>query len=321
MPRQRRPLIHRGDIWDADIPGVGVHPVIVVTLDTAIPVLSSVVCVLVTSTFYEHVAEIEVGNEEGLDHDSAANCDIVFTLPNTVLSRRRGHLGPERLHQLEWRSGLPWASPDPSDKRTVPGSRSSLDDAERLRGLRGGRRLLDLDSQTVAAETTTSVSGSAMTAEARAGNDGSLASHQRTMWVSSRTLILSRPGRRLRRRRECLRSWGGCERDPPSSQAGARTEGEAGRCERQRAQLARSLPRPSLLIPLPQPIGTGSSWRHACSVANLRHTVRHQRLRIRRRRHRPPPGRGGRGPRCRPGASGRRSRSPPPRCSRPPRRR
>jgi len=101
VPRQRRPLIHRGDIWDADIPGVGVHPVIVITRDTAIPVLSSVVCVLVTSTFHEHVAEIEVGNDVGLDHDSAANCDNVFTLPITVLSHRRGHLGPEKLHQLE----------------------------------------------------------------------------------------------------------------------------------------------------------------------------------------------------------------------------
>jgi mRNA interferase MazF len=101
VPRQRRPLIHRGDIWDADIPGVGVHPVIVITRDTAIPVLSAVVCVLVTSTFQEHVAEIEIGPDEGLDHDSAANCDNVFTLPTTILSRRRGHLGPEKLHQLE----------------------------------------------------------------------------------------------------------------------------------------------------------------------------------------------------------------------------
>jgi hypothetical protein len=25
---KRRPLIHRGDIWDADIPGAGIHPVI-----------------------------------------------------------------------------------------------------------------------------------------------------------------------------------------------------------------------------------------------------------------------------------------------------
>ncbi len=101
MPRHQRPLIHRGNIWDADIPGVGVHPVIVITRDTAIPVLSSVVCVLVTSTFHEHVAEIEIGHAEGLDHDSAANCDNVFTLPITILSRRRGQLGPEKLRQLE----------------------------------------------------------------------------------------------------------------------------------------------------------------------------------------------------------------------------
>ncbi len=74
---------------------------IVITRDTAIPVLSSVVCVLVTSIFHQHVAEVEIGHDEGLDHDSAANCDNVFTLPISVLSRRHGHLGPEKLHQLE----------------------------------------------------------------------------------------------------------------------------------------------------------------------------------------------------------------------------
>lgn len=100
MPR-RRPLIGRGDIWDADIPGVGVHPVVVVTRDTAIPVLSSVVCVLVTSTFRGHVAEVEVGPDEGLQHESAANCDNMFTLPTAVLSRRRGQLGPAKLRQLD----------------------------------------------------------------------------------------------------------------------------------------------------------------------------------------------------------------------------
>ena len=100
MPR-RRPLIRRGDIWDAHIPEVGVHPVVVVTRDSAIPVLRSVVCVLVTSRFRGHVAEIEVGSEEGLQHDSAANCDNVFTLPTAVLSRRRGQLGPAKLRQLD----------------------------------------------------------------------------------------------------------------------------------------------------------------------------------------------------------------------------
>lgn len=101
MSRRRRTLISRGEVWDADIPGVGRHPVVVVTRDTALPVLSSVVCVLVTSTFHGHVAEVELGPGEGLDRASAANCDNVFTLPKRVLSRRRGMLGPGKLNELD----------------------------------------------------------------------------------------------------------------------------------------------------------------------------------------------------------------------------
>ena len=101
MPRQRRTLIQRGDIWDADIPGVGVHPVVVVTRDTAIPVLSSLVCVLVTSTYHHHVAEVSLGREQGLAHDCAANCDNLFTLPVNVLSRLRGRLAPIKLAELD----------------------------------------------------------------------------------------------------------------------------------------------------------------------------------------------------------------------------
>ena len=51
MPRRERILISCGDVWDATIPGVGTHPVVVVTRATALPVLSSLVCVLVTSSF------------------------------------------------------------------------------------------------------------------------------------------------------------------------------------------------------------------------------------------------------------------------------
>jgi len=88
-------------VWDATIPGVGTHPVVVVTRDTAVPVLSSVVCVLVTSSFHGHVAEVGLGSDEGLDRECAANCDNVFTLPKEVLTRRRGRLGPARLAHLD----------------------------------------------------------------------------------------------------------------------------------------------------------------------------------------------------------------------------
>ncbi|MEX1007196.1 MAG: type II toxin-antitoxin system PemK/MazF family toxin [Acidimicrobiia bacterium] len=101
MPRRQRALIARGDIWDAAIPGVGAHPVVVATRDTAIPMLSTLVCALVTSPFHGHVAEVDVGRNEGLDHDSAVNCDNLFTLPKNVLVHRRGRLGPAKLTQLD----------------------------------------------------------------------------------------------------------------------------------------------------------------------------------------------------------------------------
>jgi mRNA-degrading endonuclease toxin of MazEF toxin-antitoxin module len=75
--------------------------VVVVTRETAIPVLPSLLCVLVTSAYHDHVAEVSLGRQHGLAHDSAANCDNIFTLPRQVLTRRRGHLGPAKLAELD----------------------------------------------------------------------------------------------------------------------------------------------------------------------------------------------------------------------------
>jgi mRNA interferase MazF len=82
-------------------PASGFHPVVVGTRDTAIPVLSSLVCVLVTSNFHGHVAEVAIGRQQGLDHDSAANCDNLFTLPRRALTRRRGRLDTAQLAELD----------------------------------------------------------------------------------------------------------------------------------------------------------------------------------------------------------------------------
>lgn len=101
MPRRQRALIARGDIWDAQVPGVGTHPVVIATRQSPIPLLSALVCVLVTSTFHGHVAEVGLGPAEGLDHDCALNCDNLITLPKDVLVRRRGQLGPDKLAQFD----------------------------------------------------------------------------------------------------------------------------------------------------------------------------------------------------------------------------
>lgn len=93
-------MISRGDVCVADIPGVGRHPVVVVTRETAVPVLTSVVCVLVTTKVRGHVAEVGVGQDEGLEQEGAANCDNLFTLPKSTL-RPVGRLGPAKLHELD----------------------------------------------------------------------------------------------------------------------------------------------------------------------------------------------------------------------------
>lgn len=38
---------------------------------------------------------------QDLDHESAVNCDNLFTLPKNILTRRRGRLGTAKLTQLD----------------------------------------------------------------------------------------------------------------------------------------------------------------------------------------------------------------------------
>lgn len=92
-------MIERGDIWDADLGSV-VRPVLVVTRETAIPILSSVVCVAITKTLRGHPAEVELTREHGVEEPSAANCDWLMTLAKERLIRRRGSLDPVTIRRL-----------------------------------------------------------------------------------------------------------------------------------------------------------------------------------------------------------------------------
>ncbi len=95
-------MIHRGDVYDADFPLAGPHPAVVITREEAIPVLSAVAVVLVTSTVRGHPAEIPLGGSHlELHEHSVVNCDDLATLPKRLLSRYRGHLSPEQLAALD----------------------------------------------------------------------------------------------------------------------------------------------------------------------------------------------------------------------------
>jgi mRNA interferase MazF len=93
-------VIARGDVWDVDL-GVAVRPAVVVTRETAIPVLSRLNCVMVTSTVRGHVAEVELAEAHGVREASAANCDWLVNVAKDRFVRRRGELDPPTLRRLD----------------------------------------------------------------------------------------------------------------------------------------------------------------------------------------------------------------------------
>jgi len=92
-------VIARGDVWDADL-GPIVRPVVVVTRDVAIPVLTRLNCVAITSTIRGHVAEVELTRAHGVEEPSVANCDWIINVAKDRLLHRRGMLDPITLRHL-----------------------------------------------------------------------------------------------------------------------------------------------------------------------------------------------------------------------------
>ncbi|MHB1538733.1 MAG: type II toxin-antitoxin system PemK/MazF family toxin [Solirubrobacteraceae bacterium] len=72
----------------------------IVSRETAIPVLSWLVCVALTKTVRGHPAEVELSSSHGVDEPSVANCDWVITVPKDRLHRRRGQLDPTAIRKL-----------------------------------------------------------------------------------------------------------------------------------------------------------------------------------------------------------------------------
>jgi mRNA interferase MazF len=92
-------VITRGEVWDADL-GPIVRPVVIVTRETAIPVLSRLSCAVVTSTMRGHVAEVELTAAHGIREPSVVNCDWVINVAKDRLVRRRGALDPVTVRRL-----------------------------------------------------------------------------------------------------------------------------------------------------------------------------------------------------------------------------
>ena len=93
----------RGEIYWAVLgPPVGRHPVLILTRDAAIPVLSAIVVAPLTRTVRGIRSEVPLGPGEGLPDQCAANCDSLLTVPKAVLEREPvGRLKPAEAMRLD----------------------------------------------------------------------------------------------------------------------------------------------------------------------------------------------------------------------------
>lgn len=88
VPRQ-------GEIWWAESDDKR-RPVLVVTRDEAVPVLTGIVVAPVTRTVRDIPTEIHLGDAEGLPTDCAASFDNLQRIQRSALTERVGTLGPRR---------------------------------------------------------------------------------------------------------------------------------------------------------------------------------------------------------------------------------
>ncbi len=93
----------RGEIYWADLgPPVGRRPVLVLSRNAVIPVLSAVVIAPISRTIREIASEVRLGPEQGLPEECTALCDNLLTVPKDAFERSPvGALGPERLIELD----------------------------------------------------------------------------------------------------------------------------------------------------------------------------------------------------------------------------
>ncbi len=94
------PVVNRGDVWWADVPGDKVRPVLVLTRQRFTPRLTSLLVAPVTTTVRSIPTEVALDVGDGLPRRCAANFDNVFTLHRSRFKHRISRLGDERFREV-----------------------------------------------------------------------------------------------------------------------------------------------------------------------------------------------------------------------------
>jgi mRNA interferase MazF len=89
--------VHRGEVWYADVPGDKRRPVVVLTRDSVLPRLNTILVAPVTTRIRRIPTEVPVS---GLSRACVANLDNITPLPKATLVERAGQLSRDELAAL-----------------------------------------------------------------------------------------------------------------------------------------------------------------------------------------------------------------------------
>ncbi len=94
-------VIARGEVWTYRFKAPDKRtPVVILSRDDAIEVLTTVMVAPVTSTIRDLPSQVVLGATEGLDHDSAISLDHIQCVDRARLIRRLGRLSPDRMREV-----------------------------------------------------------------------------------------------------------------------------------------------------------------------------------------------------------------------------
>ncbi len=95
-----RALVSRGEMWWVEDPGAGARPHVVLTRDTAIPLLHALLVAPATRSIRGIPTEVRLGVDDGMPDECVLSLDNATLMPKAFLRERICALGPERMAQV-----------------------------------------------------------------------------------------------------------------------------------------------------------------------------------------------------------------------------
>ncbi len=90
----------RGEIWWVEAPGAGRRPHLIVTRDTAIPLLTSVIGVPATRSVRGIPTEVALDRQDGMLEECVLALDNLRVVRKDAFVERICELGPERMREV-----------------------------------------------------------------------------------------------------------------------------------------------------------------------------------------------------------------------------